>query len=85
MHAENFIVDEGCDGHTVENILELLPQTDTVPILALVVKSVNTIDLTAFVVTSKQEEVLLKLDLVGQQQDDSLEGLLASVDVVAQK
>ena len=36
-------------------------------------------------ISSEQEEVLLKLDLVGQQQNDSLERLLASVDVIAEE
>ena len=36
-------------------------------------------------VTAEDEEVFRVLDLVGEQQADGLEGLLASVDVVAQE
>ena len=36
-------------------------------------------------VTSKKEEILLKLDFVCQEQNDGLERVLASVDVVAKE
>lgn len=85
MHAQNFIVNQGSNWHTVKNILELFPETDTVPILTLVVESINTIDLSALVIAPQQEEVLLKLDFVGQQENDRLERLLASVNVVAEE
>lgn len=65
--------------------MELFPETDTVPILTLVVESINTIDLSTLVIASQQEEVLLKLDFVGQQENDRLERLLASVNVVAEE
>jgi len=37
------------------------------------------------VVTTENEEVLGVLDLVGQEEADGLEGLLATVDVVAEE
>ena len=85
MHAEDLIVDEGSDWHAVENILELLPDADGVATLALIIEAVDTIDLTALVIASQKEEVLLKLDLVCQEQDDSLEGVLSTVDVVTKE
>ena len=36
-------------------------------------------------VASKQEEVLLEFDFVGQQQNNCLEGLLAAVNVIAKE
>ena len=64
MHTKDFVVDQGCDWHAVEDILKLFPKSDTVPVLALVIETVNSIDLTAFVVTSQKEKVLLELYLV---------------------
>lgn len=73
MHAQNFIVNKGSDGHAVENILELFPKTDTVPIFALVVKPVDSIDLSTLVISSQQEKVLLEFNLVREQEDDCLQ------------
>jgi len=85
MHAKNFIINKGSNGHTVKNILEFFPKADTVPIFTFIVETVNTVDLTALVVASEQEEVLLELDLVGQQQNDGLKGLLATIDVISKE
>ena len=85
MHAENLVVDQGGDGHAVEDILELLPDADGVAALALVVESVDAVNLAALVVASEQEEVLLELDLVGEQENDGLERVLSAVHVVAKE
>ena len=85
VHAQYFVIDERRDGHAIEDILELLPYTNGVASLALVVKSVDAIDLPALVITPQQEEVLLELDLVGEQQDDCLQTIFASIDIVTQE
>ena len=72
MHAQNLVIDQSCDRHAVEDILELLPDADGVAALAFVVETVDSIDLAALVIASQQEEVLLKLDFVGQEENDSL-------------
>ena len=72
MHAQNLVIDQSCDGHTVEDILELLPDTDGVAALALIVKAIDSVNLTTLVITSQEEEVLLEFDLVGQKQNYSL-------------
>ena len=64
MHAEDFVIDESSDGHAVEDVPEFLPDTDGVSALALVIESVDAVDLATLVIASKQEEVLLELDLV---------------------
>ena len=50
-----------------------------------VVEAIYTVDARAFVVASKDEEVFWVFDLVGEEQTDGLERLLASVDVVSKK
>ena len=83
MHGEDLLVNDGSNGQAVETIGKSLPQLDVVPSFAFVVEAVDSVDGGAFVVSSQDEEVLGILDLVCQQQADSLERLLASVDVVA--
>lgn len=51
--------------------------------LTFIVESIDPINTCALVVPPQDEEVLGVLDLVGQQQADGLEALLAAVHVVA--
>jgi len=83
--AENLLIDNGRHRQAVEAVREGLPQLDAVATLALVVESVYAIDAGALVVAAQQEEVLRVFDLVGEQQADGLQRLLAAVDVVAQE
>ena len=85
MHAEDLIINESSDGHAVEDILEFLPDSNGIATLALIIEAVYTIDLTTFVVTSQHEEVLLELGFVGEEQDNGLEGVLSSVNVVTKE
>jgi len=53
MHAQNFIVDQRCDGQTIKAVCEYLPEFDRVSSLTFVVKTINTIDTSALVISSK--------------------------------
>jgi len=53
--------------------------------LTLIVESVNTVDAGALVVSTENEEVLWVLDLVGEEEADGLETLLATVDIVPEE
>ncbi len=83
--AEDLLVHDGGDGQAVEAVRERLPQLDVESPLALVVESVDPVNTGALVVAPEQEEVLRVLDLVGQQEADGLQRLLAAVHVVAQE
>jgi len=83
VHAQDFLVNEGSNGEAVETVSEGFPEFDVVSSLALVVEAVNTVDGGALVVSSEEEEVLRVLDLVGQEQANGLQALLASVNVVS--
>ena len=85
MHAEDFVVDESSNWHAVEYVLELLPNPNAIASLTLVVEAVHSVDLTTLVVSSQKEEVLLILYLVCKEQNNCLEGLLASVHIIAQE
>jgi hypothetical protein len=85
VHAEYLLVDDSCNGHAIEALGEEFPQFDVVSPLALVVEAIDPVDGGTLVVPTQQEEVQGVLDLVGQQQADGFQTLLASVDVVPQE
>jgi hypothetical protein len=93
VHAEDFVIHDGCHREAVEAVSESLPQLNIIPTLAFVIKAVDAIDTGTLVVASQQEEVLRVLYFVRQQKTNGLEGLLAyhfkilktSVDVIAKE
>jgi hypothetical protein len=85
VHGENLLIDDGGNGETVEAVGESLPELDVVTALALIIETIDTIDRGALVVATQNEEVFGILDLVSEQKADSLERLLATVDVVTQE
>lgn len=85
VHGEDLLVNDGRNRQAVKAICEGLPQLDVIPTLALVVETVDTVDGRAFVVASQDEEVLRVLDLVREEEADSLQRLLAAVDVVSKE
>jgi hypothetical protein len=68
VHANDLIVNHGATGEAVEGVAELLPHLDGEAAATLVVKSVDAINASAFMVPPEQEEVLGVLDLIGKQQ-----------------
>ena len=85
MHGEDLLVNDGRDGEAVETVSKGLPELDVVSSLALVVEAVDTVDRGTLVVTAQNEEILGILDLVGEQQTDGFQGLLATIHVVTQE
>lgn len=85
MHGEYLLVDDGGDGQAVEAVGESFPELDIIPSLALVVEPVDTVYGRAFVVTAKDKEVLGVFDLVGKEEADGLERLLATVDIITKE
>lgn len=85
MHAENFFINNGCDGETVEAISEGLPEFDVVSSLAFLVESVDSVDAGALVISSQEEEIFRVLDLIGEEQSDSFQRLFASINVISQE
>ena len=53
VHADYFFVNDCTDGKTVKTVSESLPKFDIVPPLAFVIKTVNSVDLRALVVSSE--------------------------------
>lgn len=85
VHGEDLLINDGRDRQTVEAVRKGLPQFDVVAALALVIEAVNTVNGSALVVSTQDEEVFGVFDLVCQQKADGLEGLLATVHVVTKE
>lgn len=85
MHCKDFLVNYCCDREAVEAIRKRFPKFYVVPSLALIVKSIDAVDGGAFVVSTQNEEVLWVFDLVGKEEADCLQRLLASVNVVSKE
>jgi len=85
VDAEDFVVDYGRDWETVEALDKLFPQLQRIPPFALIVEPINPINGPALVISSQKEEILGVLNLVGEEQADHLQILLASVHVVTQE
>ena len=85
VHADDLVVDDGAAGEAVEGVAEGLPKLDGEAAAALVVEAVDAVDAGALVVAAEDKEVLRILDLVGEEEAHDLEGLLATVDVVAEE
>ena len=85
VHADDLVVDDGAAGEAVEGVAEGLPKLDREAAAALVVEAVDAVDAGALVVAAEDKEVLGILDFVGKEEAHDLEGLLATVDVVAEE
>jgi hypothetical protein len=85
VHANNLVVNDRTARQTIKGIAKLLPHFDGKPTSAFVVKTIDAVDASALVVASKEEKVFGVFDFVGKQQANDFEGLLAAVDVVAEK
>lgn len=85
MHAEDLVVYDSRDGQAIEAICEDLPKTDAETAFAFVVKSVDPVDGSTFVVSSQQEKVVRELDFVRKQKGYGFNALFSSVHVVPQK
>jgi hypothetical protein len=85
VDTEDFTGHNRSNWEGVESIDEGLPDLDVATTLALIIEPINTGNVGAFMVSSKQEEVLRVFELVAHQQKDCLQTLLASVDIVTQE
>jgi hypothetical protein len=84
VQAEDLVVDEGGEGQVVEEVGEVLPDVG-VAVLAqtLVVEAVDLSDLAGLVVATKNGDALRVSNLESDEEGDGLDGVVATVDVVA--
>ena len=85
VHTKNLFVYERTDWQAIKDVREYLPKLDRVSSLALIVETIDPVDLGTLVVSSQEKEILRVLNLVAEQQGNGLDRLLASVNIVAQE
>jgi len=64
VHAENFLVDQGGDRQAIEDVAKDAPESNGVSTFALIVETIDSVDLGTFVISYEKEEVLRVLNLV---------------------
>ena len=83
MHTEDLVVNDCSEGQVVEHFSAIAPNVNgAVLAQALVIKAVDLCDLTRLVISSNQGNTLRVSHLEGQQQEEGLYGVVASVDEV---
>lgn len=82
MNAENLTSHQGCDRQAVKNVCEHFPNLQAAAPLALVVKPVNPINRSTFMISAQNKKVFGVFNLVAEQQKNGFQTLLAAVDVV---
>lgn len=83
VKAKDLVVDESGEGEVVEDIGEVFPDVGiAVFSQALVIKPVDLGDLPGLVVPSQNGDALWVSDLESNEQGDSLDRVVASVDVI---
>lgn len=86
VEAENLVVDEGGEREIVEEVGEVLPDVGVAVLAeALVVEAVDLGDLAGLVVSTEDGDALWIADLEGNEKSDGLDGVVATVDIVAYK
>jgi len=64
MHTNYLFIDDGSTGQAVEAVSKRFPKLNPKPAFALVIKTIDTVDGRAFVVTSQDEEVFWVFDFI---------------------
>jgi hypothetical protein len=83
VKAEYLVVDESSEGQVIEQICEVFPDVGiAVFSKALVVEAIDLGNLPRLVVSAKNGDALGVSDLEGDKQRDSLNRVIASVDVI---
>jgi len=68
METKDSIIHYSGYRETIEALDELFPNFQCVSLFTFVIKAVNSIDRTTFMISSKQEEVLWEFDFIRQHQ-----------------
>ena len=82
MHAHNFLVNKCDQRHMVEALIESLPKTNFVSSLDFVEEAVDSGYGLAFVVTSKNDDLLWVSNFKSEEETDDFARLSTSIDVI---
>jgi hypothetical protein len=82
MHTHNFLIDKSNQWQVVEALIKCLPESNFVSSLDFIKETVNSGDGLAFVVTSKNDDLLRISNFQSEEETDDLAGLSTSVDII---
>jgi hypothetical protein len=85
VHTNNLVINDSAARKAVEGVAKLLPHLNGKSTTAFIVKSINSVDSGTFVVSSKKKEIFRVLNLVGKEETDDFQRLLATVHVISQE
>jgi len=85
MYTENLGSYNGSNREAVKDVDKGFPCLDVTPSFTFVIKTVYSGDISTFVISSQEKEVLWVLYLVAQEEEDGFEALLPSIDVVPEE
>ncbi len=85
MHANDLIINDSCAGEAVEGVTELLPYLDREPPPTLIIETIDPVDSSALMVASQDKEVFRILDLVGKEEADNFQALLAPIHIISKE
>lgn len=84
MNTENFVVDNGGEGQVVKDVGAVSPHIDRAILSeALVIESIHLSDLSTLVISSDKSNSLWVSDLEGQEEEECLNGVVASIDEIS--
>ena len=84
VETEDLVVDEGGEGKVIEEVCEVFPDIGVAIFSeALIIEAVDLGNLSGFVVSSENGDALGVSNLEGDKQGDSLDRVIASVNVIA--
>jgi len=67
VHAENLLVDQSCHWQAVKNVTKHFPEPNGVSAFTFVIETVNSVDLSTFVISAEKEEIFWVFDLVAEE------------------
>lgn len=86
MYAEDLSLDDCCEREIIEGVIKIIPNVMiTIFFCDLIIEAVYVCDISRFVVPSEQHYHLRILHLVEEEEENSLDRVEASVNVVAEE
>jgi hypothetical protein len=67
MHANDFIINNGAAWQRIKCIAKVFPHLDRKPAATLIIKSVDSINTSAFMISSEKKKVFRIFDLISEQ------------------
>jgi hypothetical protein len=82
MHTDNLIINHCTTGQAIKGVAKLFPHFHGKATATFVVEAIDTINTSAFMVTSQQEKVFRVFNFVGKQKTDHFQGLFSTVHII---